>query len=58
MKASELIRKLAYEIQMHGDLEVSVKIADKNLIEQEVCGALDVSHDFYKTCLFIWQHHE
>ena len=32
MKTSELIRKLAYEIQMYGDLEISFELLDKNLI--------------------------
>lgn len=60
MKASELIRKLAYEIQMYGDLEISFELLDKNLNKQEICGSPDISiyHNFDKTCLSIWQHYE
>ena len=61
MKTSELIRKLAYEIQMHGDLELSFEVIDSGLSKKDICENIDVGV-FYEnnntTRISIWQHDE
>lgn len=61
MKTSELIRKLAYEIQMHGDLELSFEVIDKDFFKKDICGNCDVGV-FYgnnnTTRISIWQYDE